>query len=98
MLEIDEAPDKEEILTTTDNARVRLTMWRRRSLYTTLRFGLSCVAVLAFSDLGPLHSLWKPTGEILLLVWMAALLIFVYCWALWWGARGLLRDLENTYS
>jgi Protein of unknown function (DUF2721) len=97
-LDIEGAPNKEEIRATKEEVRKRLSLWRERALYSTASFFLSCALVYLFLAGQVLHGYWMSVGRWLLLLSMAMLLVCVYCVALWWGAWTLFRDLEKTYT
>lgn len=80
------------------NARIRLRVWRRRTLYFTGAFLLNCASIYPFLDGHSLHLHWKPFGEYLVFLSMALMLVSLYCILLLWGAWGLLRDLEPRGS
>jgi hypothetical protein len=96
-LDIEDAPNQEEIRAAREEARKRLSLWRKRASYSTASFFLSCALVYLFLAGQALHAYWMSVGRWLLLLSMAMLLVFVYCVALWWGAWTLFRDLEKTY-
>lgn len=86
---------EEELAAVRQNARERLGLWRRRSLYSTGVFLFSCGLVYLFLEGSPLHAYWNSLGKYLLLLPMALLLVFVYCAALLWGSWRALQDVEK---
>lgn len=92
----DEAPlNEEERAAVKQKARKRLGLWRRRALYSTVAFLLSCLLVYLFLEGSPLHAYWESFGKYLILLPMALLLVFVYCTALLWGSWRALQDVEK---
>jgi hypothetical protein len=72
-------PSKEEIAGATHDAVEYLRIWKKRALYATAAFFLSCAAVSLFLAGHPLHVYWEPFGRYLLLLSMVLLLPFVAC-------------------
>lgn len=88
-------PDSEEDLAEAlENARKRFRLWRKRALYSTAAFVLSCAAVYPFVDGRVLSAQGESIKHGLLLLWLALLLVFLYYTLLLWGAWRSVRDLE----
>jgi hypothetical protein len=85
-----------ELIAIKQNARVRLRLWKRRSLYSVGAFLLSCVCVYPFVDGRQLSVHGESVKQGLLLLAMALLLIVLYCSLLFWGAWRALRDVEKA--
>jgi hypothetical protein len=85
----DQAPlSKEETAALIESAKVWLRVWKKRALYSTTAFFLSCASVAVF---------WHyPFGGYLILVSMALLLPFVLCVVVaiqvWIDLRNLRRN------
>lgn len=86
---------EDELVAVRQNAWLRLSLWRRRGLYSTVALILSCACVYPFLEGHPLHSHWESFGKYLLFLPMGLLLVFLYCNGLWWGAWQSKRDLEK---
>jgi hypothetical protein len=93
--DMDDVLSAEEIEAVKQNARQRLSLWRRRGVYSTSALLLSCLLVYLFLEGSPLHANWESFGKYLVLVSMALQLVFLYCKGLWWSASRALRDLEK---
>ena len=76
-------------------AKERISLWRRRSLYSAVALTLSCASVIPFCKGHSLHGHWEPVGRLLVLLSMALLVVFVYCTGLFWSAWQALRDVEK---
>lgn len=98
MLDIDGAPSGEEIRSAIEGTRAEMRKWKGRTGWALLCFAVSCGFVVLISDLGPFHSAWKTFGLAMIVVWLALLLVLVYCGAMWWSMRAALRDMERTYQ
>jgi hypothetical protein len=85
----------DEFVAVKQNAQVGLSLWQRRSLYSTGALVLSCGLVYPFLEGHSLHSHWESFGKYLLFLPMGLLLVFLYCNGLWWGAWQARRDLEK---
>jgi hypothetical protein len=85
----------EEIREVRQYAYKYISLWRKRTLYSTLALLLSCASVYLFSDGHPLHRRWEDIGKYLVLVSMGLLLLFVYCAGSWYSAWQALRDVEK---
>ena len=70
---------KEELAGATHDATEYLELWKKRALYATFAFFLSCVSVAPFLYGYPLHAYWESFGRYLLLLSMALLVPFVVC-------------------
>jgi hypothetical protein len=91
-------PSEEEIEAVKQNAKERLRLWRKRALYSTVAFFLSCASVIPFLDGNSLHAYAEPFARIFTDMSMVLLLVFVYCNGLWWGAWRALCDVKKTYT
>jgi hypothetical protein len=91
----DAALSESERAAVEQNARVRLRVCRRRALYATGAFLLSCASVYPFLSGHWLHSYWESVGKFLLLLSLALMLVSLYGILLLWGAWRLLRDLKS---
>jgi hypothetical protein len=91
-------PSEEEIEAVKQNAKERLRLWRKRALYSTGVFLLSCALPVPFQKGFPFHIYWESLGKYLVLLSMALLPVFVYCNGLWWGAWRALCDVKKTYT
>jgi hypothetical protein len=76
-----------------DTASPRLEQWKKRALYASIAFFLSCAAVSPFLYGQPLHSHWESFGKYLVLLSMALLLPFVYCVTMTFIEWNYLRNL-----
>jgi hypothetical protein len=93
----DQAPlSKEETAALIESAKVWLRVWKKRALYSTTAFFLSCACVVPFLDGYPLHAYWNSFGKYLVLLSMALLLPFVLCVVVaiqvWIDLRNLRRN------
>ncbi|MGB8479991.1 MAG: hypothetical protein WCE63_14345 [Acidobacteriaceae bacterium] len=93
---IDEpSPSQEEIAGARQDAVEYLHIWKKRALYATAAFFLSCAAVSLFLKGFPLHVYWESFGRYLLLLSMALLLPFVACVGIainsWFFSRALKK-------
>ncbi len=64
-------PSKAERAGARKDAEDYLRVWRKRALYTTMAFVLSCASVVPFSKGQPLHAYAEPFGRILVYLTMA---------------------------
>jgi hypothetical protein len=87
-------PTGEELAAVQQNARERLRLWKRRSIYSGIALVLSCASVAPFLYGHPLHVYWESFGKYLVLLSMGFLVVFVYCAALFWAAWSALRGVE----
>jgi hypothetical protein len=85
----------QEMLEVRRYARERIGLWRRRSIYSTVAFLLSCAGVYPFLKGRPLHEYWESFGKYLVLVSMAMLVVFVLCTGFFYSAWQALRDVEK---
>jgi hypothetical protein len=72
-------PGKEERAGAKQDAVEYLRLWKKRALYATAAFFLSCASVTAFLYGHPLHAYWESFGKYLVLFSMALLIPFVVC-------------------
>lgn len=72
-------PSKAERVGARQGAEEYLLVWRRRALYSTGAFFLSCASVSIFLEGHPLHIYWESFGKYLVLLSMALLVPFVIC-------------------
>jgi hypothetical protein len=77
------------------NARTRLRLWWKRSLYSIAALLLSAALVYPFSSGQALYGYSEPFGTYLVYLSMFLFAVCVYCTALVWGAWRCLRDLEQ---
>jgi hypothetical protein len=89
-----EDPVEDDIEEAKENARERLRIWKRRAIYSTLAFFLSCASVIPFLEGHSLHAYWY-LGKNLVLLSMGMLIPFVFCTVVLFGAYSCLRDLER---
>jgi hypothetical protein len=87
-------PTGEELAAVKQNAKERLRVWKRRSIYSGIALVLSCASVVPFLYGHPLHGYWESFGKYLVLLSMGFLVVFVYCAALFLAALSALRDVE----
>jgi hypothetical protein len=76
-------------------AKERIGVWRRRSIYSTIAFVLSCAGVYPFLQGHPLHHCWESFGKYLVLLSMAMLVVFVLSTGFFYSAWQALRDVEK---
>lgn len=72
-------PSREEIAGARQDAEEYLRIWKKRAIYATVAFFLSCAAVSLFLEGHPLHVYWESFGKYLVLLSMALLIPFVVC-------------------
>lgn len=70
-------PSKAEIAGARHDAEQYLRTWKRRALYSTAAFFLSCASVSPFLYEHPLHAYWESFGKYLVLLSMVLLIPFV---------------------
>src|SRR5579884_2313531 len=75
--EIPEPPSQEAREEAIRDAKGFFTIWKKRALYSTGAFVLSCVSVWPFLYGYPLHIYWNDFGKYLVLLSMALLIPFV---------------------
>jgi polyferredoxin len=90
----DEPDSEEDLAEALENAKSRFRLWRRRSLYATAAFILSCAAVYPFVDGRTLSAQGESLKQVFLLLSLGLLIVFLYCTLLLWGAWRSVRDLE----
>ncbi|MES2220947.1 MAG: hypothetical protein V4587_08285 [Acidobacteriota bacterium] len=91
----DPAPSHEESAAAKQDAEEYLSLWKKRALYSTSAFFLSCAAVSLFLYGHPLHAYWNSFGKYLLLLSMALLIPFVCCVGIAFSAWSFLRNLKK---
>jgi hypothetical protein len=84
-----------EMLEVRQYAKELIGLWRRRSLYSSVAFLLSCAGVYPFLKGHPLHGCWESLGKYLVLVSMFTLVVFVICTGFFYSAWQALRDVEK---
>jgi hypothetical protein len=89
------APELEAV---EQNARVRFGVWRKRALYSTAAFLVSCALVYPFVDGRRISAQGEVVKQGLLLLSLGLLLALLYSTLLLWGAWRALRDLESNRS
>jgi len=89
------APSKEELAGAKQDAEQDLRLWKKRALYSTLAFFLSCASVIPFSKGHSLHAYAEPFGRILVYLSMALLLPFVACVGIATSSWSFLRNLKK---
>ena len=93
---MDEAPlSAEELAAARQDAREVLQLWKRRAVYATVAFFLSCASVTPFSKGHSLHAHAEPFGRILVLLSMGLLIPFVICIGITISSWMHVRDLEK---
>ena len=70
---------KEELAGARQDATEYLHLWKKRALYATGAFSLSCVSVIPFAAGFPLHAYAEPLGRLLVYLSMALLVPFIVC-------------------
>jgi hypothetical protein len=88
-------PSKEEIAGARQDAIEYLHIWKKRALYATAAFALSCAAVSLFLKGSPLHGYWESFGRYLLFLSMVLLLPFVACAGVAINSWFFLRALKK---
>jgi uncharacterized RDD family membrane protein YckC len=77
-------------------ATERLQLWKRRALISGLALATSCASVAPFVRPGRSpDQLGRMLGMPLTFLSMGLLVVFVYCAALFWGARQALHGIET---
>jgi hypothetical protein len=93
---MDEPPtSKEERAGAKQDALEYLRLWKRRALYATAAFFLSCASVTPFSAGFPLHAFAEPFGRLLVYLSMALLIPFVICVGVAVNSWFFLRALKK---
>jgi hypothetical protein len=72
-------PTEEELAEAKQDAEQHLRAWKKRALYATAAFFLSCASVSPFLYGHPLHAYWESFGKCLVLLSMALLIPFGIC-------------------
>jgi hypothetical protein len=89
------AEDARELEELRQYARKRLSLWKKRAIYSGIAFFLSCASVYPFLYGHSLHSYWR-FGKYMLFVSFALLYPLLHCtaslWASWTGLRELEKD------
>ena len=85
----------EDMLEVRQFANERISLWRRRSLYSALALLVSCASVIPFSKGHSLQAHSEPFGRLLVLLSMALLVVFVLCTGFFYSAWQALRDVEK---
>jgi hypothetical protein len=88
-------PSKEEVAGAKQDAVEYLRLWKKRALYATVAFILSCASVTPFSDGFPLHGYAEPLGRLLVYLSMALLVPFVICVGVVISSWLFLRNLRK---
>jgi hypothetical protein len=70
-------PDKKELAGARQDAKDLLRIWKKRALYATTAFFLSCASVSPFLYGHSLHIYWDSFGKYLVFLSMALLIPFV---------------------
>lgn len=95
--DMDEAPlTGEELAVARQNARSMLQLWKRRAVYSTTAFLLSCASVTPLLYGYPLHAHWDSFGKYLVLLSMGLLLPFVVCVGIAISSWMHVREMERT--
>lgn len=79
-----------------EDAQESLRGWKKRALYSTAAFLLSCASVVPFLYGYPYHAYWDSLGKCLLLLSMALLAPFLLCLAMAAQVWIDLRNLRKT--
>jgi hypothetical protein len=95
-LEIPEPPSEEAREEAIRDAKEFLAVWKKRALYSTAAFFLSCVSVWPFLYGYPLQVYWNDFGKYLILLSMALLVPFVVCVGIAVNSWILLLKLRRT--
>jgi hypothetical protein len=90
----EQPPMADELVELRQCAGATIRLWRKRGLYATSAFLLSCASVYPFLEGHALHNHWNSIGSLVLLS-MGLLLVFVLCNAFWYNAWQALRDVEK---
>jgi len=88
-------PSKEERAGAKQDAVEYLSLWRKRALYSTAAFFLSCASVAPFLEGHSLHAYWESFGKYLVLLSMGLLLPFVICVGIAINSWFFLRALKK---
>ncbi len=88
-------PSKKERAGAKQDAVEYLSLWKKRALYATVAFVLSCASVTPFSAGFPLHAYAEPFGRLLVYLSMALLIPFVICVGVAINSWFFLRALKK---
>ena len=88
-------PSKQERAGAKQDAVEYLRLWKKRALYATAAFFLSCASVTPFSAGFPLHAYAEPFGRLLVLLSMALLIPVVICAGVAINSWFFLRALKK---
>jgi hypothetical protein len=88
-------PSKEERAGARKDTEEYLRVWKKRALYSTVTFFLSCASVAPFLYGHPLHAYWNSFGRYLVLLSMALLIPFVICVGVAINSWFFLRALKK---
>jgi hypothetical protein len=88
-------PSKEERAGAKQDAVEYLRLWKKRAIYATAAFLLSCASVAPFLYGHPLHAYWNSFGRYLVLLSMALLIPFVICVGVAINSWFFLRALKK---
>jgi hypothetical protein len=88
-------PTADELVELRQYAEATIRFWRKRGLYATSAFLLSCASVYPFLAGHAFHSYWNSVGRYLVLLSMGLLLVFVLCSSFWYNAWQALRDVQK---
>ena len=96
IFDMDEAPlSAEELAAARQDAKEVLQLWKKRAIYATAAFFLSCASVAPFSKGHSLHAHAEPFGRILVYLSMALLIPFVICIGIAISSWMHVRDLQK---
>ena len=96
--DIDEAPlSEEELAAARQEANETLRLWKKRAVYSTVAFLLSCASVAPFLYGHPLHAYWEAFGKYLVLLSMGLLLPFGICTGIAINSWMYLRSLQKLH-
>jgi hypothetical protein len=95
--DMDETPlTGEELAAMRQNARSVVQLWKRRAVYSTIAFFLSCASVAPFSKGQVLHAHAEPFGRILVYLSMGLFVVLVICIGVAISSWMHVRELEKT--
>jgi hypothetical protein len=89
------SPTKEDLEGARQDAEEHLRVWKKRALYATAVFFLSCASVSPFLYGHPLHAYWESFGKYLVLLSMALLIPFGICVGIAINSWFLVRALRK---
>ena len=87
----------EDIVQLQKRTRSREQAEKKRAITSVAALLFSVGANVPFSSGRPLHS-WNKVGTLILFSTMLLFLVAVYRSAIWWGALGVRRQVERTFS